>query len=379
MKKLKHPQLAMQRKRSLNSNSSSLKQEKLFNLERFFNLSPDILCIAGFDGYLKKVNPAFSNLLGYSEKELLQRPINDFIYEDDKSITSVLREKIKNNIPLLNFENRYVTKRGDIVWLSWTSISEKNDDLIYAVAKNITHIKKLEEERNLLLIDLAKLNADLKKFTYTTSHDLRSPVGNIISLFDLLDFSKIKDKETLEYLQLLRGVTFEMKATLDKYVDAITEDKKINIQVEKLNFQEILDNVCESIQELINKSETIIQVDFSKAETVEFSSFYLHSIFLNLISNSIKYAHSNRKPVVSIRTRKINNRIQLIFSDNGIGFDMKKAEGKIFGLNQSLHSKKESKGIGLYLVQSHLESLGGKINVKSKVNKGTTFTLSFRD
>ncbi|MFC0519547.1 PAS domain-containing sensor histidine kinase [Mesonia maritima] len=369
----------MQRKRSLNSNSSSLKQEKLFNLERFFNLSPDILCIAGFDGYLKKVNPAFSNLLGYSEKELLQRPINDFIYEDDKSITSVLREKIKNNIPLLNFENRYVTKRGDIVWLSWTSISEKNDDLIYAVAKNITHIKKLEEERNLLLIDLAKLNADLKKFTYTTSHDLRSPVGNIISLFDLLDFSKIKDKETLEYLQLLRGVTFEMKATLDKYVDAITEDKKINIQVEKLNFQEILDNVCESIQELINKSETIIQVDFSKAETVEFSSFYLHSIFLNLISNSIKYAHSNRKPVVSIRTRKINNRIQLIFSDNGIGFDMKKAEGKIFGLNQSLHSKKESKGIGLYLVQSHLESLGGKINVKSKVNKGTTFTLSFRD
>ncbi|MDR6301534.1 ATP-binding protein [Mesonia maritima] len=376
---MKHPQLAMQRKRSLNSNSSSLKQEKLFNLERFFNLSPDILCIAGFDGYLKKVNPAFSNLLGYSEKELLQRPINDFIYEDDKSITSVLREKIKNNIPLLNFENRYVTKRGDIVWLSWTSISEKNDDLIYAVAKNITHIKKLEEERNLLLIDLAKLNADLKKFTYTTSHDLRSPVGNIISLFDLLDFSKIKDKETLEYLQLLRGVTFEMKATLDKYVDAITEDKKINIQVEKLNFQEILDNVCESIQELINKSETIIQVDFSKAETVEFSSFYLHSIFLNLISNSIKYAHSNRKPVVSIRTRKINNRIQLIFSDNGIGFDMKKAEGKIFGLNQSLHSKKESKGIGLYLVQSHLESLGGKINVKSKVNKGTTFTLSFRD
>jgi len=140
----------------------------VYNLERFFDLSPDLLCIAGFDGYFKKINPIVSTTLGYTNEELLARPINDFVYADDKDITSQKRENIIKDNALFNFENRYVTKAGEIVWLSWTSMPISSEQVVFAIAKNITHKKKLEEDRNVLLSNITRINNDLKQLTYTT-------------------------------------------------------------------------------------------------------------------------------------------------------------------------------------------------------------------
>src|ERR1700761_2387639 len=149
-----------------------------FNLELFFELSPDLLCVAGFDGYFKKINPTVSKTLGYTNEELFSRPIDSFVHPDDRQQTHDKRENIKKDNALLNFENRYVTKTGEIVWLAWTSMPIKSDRVVFAIAKNITHKKKLEEERNALLTHLTKINGDLKQLTYSTSHDLRLPVSN---------------------------------------------------------------------------------------------------------------------------------------------------------------------------------------------------------
>src|SRR5688572_18009921 len=150
-----------------------------FEYELFFELSPDLLCIAGYDGYFKKINAAVPKLLEYSLEELYARPINDFVYEEDKNTTAEVRGELIKAKPLRNFENRYVTKSGEIVWLSWTSQPVESDQLIFAIAKNITHKKKQEEERNSLLADLTQVNKELKQLSYTTSHDLRSPVNNL--------------------------------------------------------------------------------------------------------------------------------------------------------------------------------------------------------
>src|SRR5687768_3827552 len=167
-----------------------------FKYDRFFELTPDLLCIAGYDGYFKKINPSVSNLLGYTMEELYARPINDFVHPDDKGITAKVREELTKCKPLYNFENRYLTKSGEIVWLSWTSLPVDSDQLIFAIAKNVTHKKRLEAERNAMLSNLTKINEDLRKLTYTTSHDLRSPVNNLLAVFNLIDTSKISDGET---------------------------------------------------------------------------------------------------------------------------------------------------------------------------------------
>jgi PAS domain S-box-containing protein len=126
------------------------KADQKYNLECFFELSPDLLCVAGYDGYFKKINPAVSKTLGYTDEELFAQPINSFIYADDKEMTASKRHLITKGIPLLNFENRYVTKTGEIVWLTWTSMPIKAEKLVFAIAKNITHKKKLEEYQRLL-------------------------------------------------------------------------------------------------------------------------------------------------------------------------------------------------------------------------------------
>jgi PAS domain S-box-containing protein len=122
-----------------------LKPQKVFDLEHFFEIAPDLLCIAGFDGYFKKINPAVSKTLGYTAEELFSAPINSFVHPDDQLITSQKRSALVEGQSLLNFENRYLAKDGSIVWLSWTSVPIKKDRLVFAIAKNVTYRKQIEE------------------------------------------------------------------------------------------------------------------------------------------------------------------------------------------------------------------------------------------
>jgi signal transduction histidine kinase len=98
---------------------------------------------------------------------------------------------------------------------------------------------------------------------------------------------------------------------------------------------------------------------------------------MNLLTNSIKYKSENKKLKISISTKKVNNKTVVKFKDNGIGIDLQRNSDHIFGLYQRFHDYPDSKGLGLYLVKSQIESLGGSITVTSEVNKGTQFTLTF--
>jgi PAS domain S-box-containing protein len=116
-------------------------QTDQFDLEYFFNLSPDLLCIAGFDGYFKKINPAVSKTLGYSLEELLNNPIDTFVHPEDRELTSRRRQELREGKVLFQFENRYVAKDGSVVWLFWTSVPIEKDQVIFAIAKDITRRK----------------------------------------------------------------------------------------------------------------------------------------------------------------------------------------------------------------------------------------------
>ncbi len=353
--------------------------DPLYKFEHFFELSPDLLCIASFEGYFKRINPSVSKLLGYSDEELKSRPISDFIYQDDKEMTKISRENtLSKSTPLVNFENRYQTKNGDIVWLSWTSMPVQTERLVYAVAKNITSEKKIEAVRNEHLANLTKINKDLKQLSYTTSHDLRSPVNNLISLFSLLDVSMIKDEETLKTIQLLKTSTENLSVVLNHSVDALIQKDKLQISIDELDLHETLNTVLSSVSSIIRNSKATVTADFTEFRTISFNKAYLESIYLNLLTNSIKYARAEAEPVITISTRIKNGIKQLVISDNGMGIDLEKVQDKIFGLNQKFHQHTDSKGIGLYLVYNHITNLNGSIEIKSKVNEGTEFTISFK-
>jgi PAS domain S-box-containing protein len=225
----------------------------MFNLEFFFELSPDLLCIAGFDGYFKRINPTVSKTLGYTDEELFARPINDFVHPDDRYITERNRDGLRKNSPLLNFENRYVTKTGDVVWLSWTSMPIESEQVIFAIAKNITHKRKMDDDRNLQLANLTRVNNDLKHLTYTTSHDLRSPVNNLLSVFSILDHYQIEDKQVLELIEVLKQATENLKDTLNNYLEVLSNKDIMNVSVEQLDLKDNLNIVLHSLKALLRK------------------------------------------------------------------------------------------------------------------------------
>lgn len=353
------------------------KQTSEYSLLPFFELTEDFLCVAGYDGYFKKINPAFVKLLGYSEQELFSFPISHLIHEPDKKPTSEFRDQLLKGKPLLNFENRYLTKSGEIVWLTWTSIVVKSEQLVYAIAKNITHIKKREEETTSLITELSSLNNELTQLSYTTTHDLKSPVNNLISLFSLMDVTEMTNEDNLLYLDLLKKSAENLRDTLNRYIDNIKERNKASTINEDLNLEQVLEDTIQPIQYLIKTSNTSLKLDFSEAKFLKSNSFYLHSIFLNLISNSIKYARPGIPLKIEITSKRDGNSIVVIFKDNGLGFDLKKFGNRIFKLNETFHNHPESKGVGLYLVYNYMQALGGSVNIESEVNNGATFTLGF--
>ncbi|MBE0392274.1 PAS domain-containing sensor histidine kinase [Flavobacterium sp. PL002] len=365
----------------IRSNQKIADQEidTFIKFKQFFELSPDLLCVAGFDGYFKQINPAVSNLLGYSQEELLAKPISFFVHHEDKKTTINAQNDLKNKIPLLNFENRYLTKNGTTIWLLWTSLPIESDSHVYAIAKNITYQKELEKERNQNLTDLININNNFKKLTYTAAHDLRSPVNNLLTIFDLLETDTINDPETAEFITLLKTTSLNLKDTLNEYVTMLDKQNEINEHLEEVHFQETLEDTVLSINALIENSQAKIDCNFTELKCIAFNKSNLKSIFLNLITNAIKYANPDYLPRISIFSKTSDDQKQLIVTDNGIGFDMEVVKDKIFGLHQKFHDHEDSKGIGLYLVHNHITSLGGNITVDSKVNHGTTFTITFKD
>ncbi len=343
--------------------------------DAFFELTPDLVCIAGFDGYFKKINPAVQETLGYSYDELYSKPIHHFIYKEDRKLTASVRSELLIATPLVNFENRYVTKSGEVIWLSWTSHPNHHAKVVFAIAKNITQIKKLEADRNTLLTNLTEINKDLRQIGYMTSHDLRSPVNNLLSICELIDYSKITDSETLELMEAIKICGEDLREKLNAYSKELRDKQSLHIPIQEVVFKKVLTKVTKSIGSLIKNSEAVVLGNFEELPKMTSNATYLESIFLNLMTNSIKYKKAGTKPVITITSQRVDHKAQLTFTDNGLGFDLEKVKDKIFGFQQTFHTHSDSHGIGLYLVYNHIQSLGGNIEVESKPGEGTTFRI----
>ena len=347
-------------------------------LNHFFTLSPDVLCIASEDCYFRKINPAMVKIMEYTEAELLSKLIPDFLHPDDRSMfLKELNEPMHESQPL-HFENRFLTKSGKIVWFEWEMVPLKSEGLIYAVAKDITQKKAMDEEKKQLIEALTNNNRELKQFSYITSHNLRAPLTNMLSVFDLLDETKITHRESATLIDALKTSTLHLNSTLNDLIDILIVKGNTNLALRKIQFDGVYQSVVNSIKHLIEESGAYLETDFSAAPEVLFNVEYLESIFLNMITNSIKYSKKNEIPKIKIHSYVKNKNIHLNFEDQGLGLDLEKVKDRIFGLYQKFHAHQDSKGIGLYLIHSQVTALGGSIAVESKPMEGAKFIICFK-
>ena len=249
---------------------------------------------------------------------------------------------------------------------------------IYASIINISERKKAQEERDKLTADIVQRNKDLEQFSYIISHNLRAPVANIIGTGNILNDNVHLSQEQKDTLS--RGLTKSVLKldTVIKDLNHILQVKReVNEVKEKVFFSKLVDDIKTSINNLIEKDDIEIKYDFSEVNEFATLKSYLYSIFYNLLSNSIKYRRPDVQSLIQIRSHRKNGKIELLFTDNGMGIDIEKKGDQVFGLYKRFHTNIEGKGMGLYMVKTQVEILGGKINIKSIVNKGTEFKIEF--
>ncbi len=305
------------------------------------------------------------------------------IHPDDYSFVKACAEKSFQTFVAGFFNAKIKRKNGDIrhVYSEWKFEFDegKKPIRIYGILQDITDRKVAEEEREKLINDTIQRNHDLEQFTFIISHNLRAPAANIIGLAEILQDETLTPQEQKEFLQ---GLTTSISGldTVIKDINAILQVKReVNEIKELISFSKLVSNVSTSIGNLIAKHHVRIKSDFSEVDEFYSIKVYLHSIFYNLINNSIKYSKPDEEPRIEIKSKKENGKIILTFKDNGLGFDMKTQAGKIFGLYNRFHSHVEGKGMGLFMVKTQVESIGGKITVASELNKGTEFTIVFKN
>lgn len=278
-------------------------------------------------------------------------------------------EELATQRDALFLQNKEVQEAHKLIEKQNEEIQFKNEYLEQEI------INRTQELRNTNL-ELIDHNSQLEQFAFIAAHNLRAPVARILGLANIIELSpKEEDRD-----QALRKIVSSSK-DLDSVVKDLTSI--LDIQKQTSNFTNVdlrpcLDRVIKTLEKELEETDALITSEIDSTPTLYAVSPYLESILYNLISNAIKYRDPTRRPVIKIKTILQQEYIELLISDNGLGVDLKKYKESMFNLYKRFHLHVEGKGLGLFLVKGQMVAMGGKIEVESEPDKGTTFFLHFK-
>ena len=329
------------------------------------------------------INPAFSVISGYTSDEIIGKSPEIFIGpnsnpEDHNTLIKAIKNKQECHIETLSYK-----KNNEPYWVNFNMLPVYNSDgeLSHwvSIQRDVTEEKKQEVEKEQLIKELTQNNKDLQQFSYITSHNLRAPLSNLTGLLNLIKDIPIENQELKEIIDGFNKSTHLLNETINDLVRVIIIKDNPSIEKQSLLLKDIFEDVFSQLDFLIGLHKPIIKFNFEEVTFLNTNKSYLESILLNLLTNSIKYKSETRKLKINIAAHQLEDSVVLTFKDNGIGIDLERNKDKIFGLYQRFHDYPDSKGLGLYLVKSQVETMGGTISIESKVNIGTTFTLTFKN
>jgi PAS domain S-box-containing protein len=364
-------------------------EQRLKLLETVITQSKDSIIITEADSKNTRipkiiyVNPAFSIMSGYHSDEIIGKTPNIFKgpnsdQQEYKKLISALKKKQECLIETISYK-----KNKEEYWVRFSMVPVYNteNELSHwvSIQRDVSEEKKQEKEKEQLIRELTQNNKDLKQFSYITSHNLRAPLSNLTGLLNLIEDIPIENQELSEIINGFSKSTHLLNDTINDLVKVIIIKDNPSIKKEDVPLNEIFENVFSQLSFQIELHKPIIMLNFEKVSVLNTNKAYFESILINLLTNSLKYKSESRKLKITITANQTDDTVYLIFKDNGIGIDLERNRDKVFGLYQRFHNYPDSKGLGLYLVKSQVETMGGAISIDSEVNKGTTFTLTFKN
>ncbi len=346
--------------------------------ERFFDLCLDMLCVTGFDGSFKRLNPAWEYALGFSRQEMMGYSSADLVHPDD--LEKTIADTGRTAEP---FENRYRCKDGSYKWLAWRAKPVPEEQLIYATARDITEQKKAEQALEATMIQLERSNNELQQFASIASHDLQEPLRAIQAFGDRLQtrYGALLNEEGRDYLTRMQNAATRMRSLIQD----LLAYSRVTTQTRPFTSVDLGSTVQATLADLtIRLEETGGRVEVGELPTIEADAMQMRQLFQNLIDNGLKFHRDDVPPVVKIHVQPSAQEgsdgeclVHIVVEDNGIGFEEKFVD-RIFSPFERLHNQRKysGTGIGLAICRKIAQRHGGDILVKSVPGQGSEFRFT---
>jgi len=361
-------------------------QEQLFLNKERLKMAVEAAGIGIWDLDLENnsvaLGDSFAANLGYNPDELA----NDLnflraqVHPDDLPyLAEIFQTQVTDSGDSSGRIIRIKTKSGEWKWCLVISKVMKRDHRnkathLSGIYLDVDDLKKKEIELSDLSSTLLKRNNELQQFAYITSHNLRSPVANLLSLVRLFKKEELGDLNR-SYFSKINECVAILHETLSDVNEILSFRAVPEEEAEPVQLELILKTVITSIAESIQTTETSITHQFTINE-IRFPKRILHSVFQNLITNAIKYRRPGTVAEIHLTADEMPDHYRITVADNGSGIDLDKYADKVFQLFQRFHMGIEGKGMGLYIVKNQLESYNATIHIESEKNKGTRFIIS---
>ncbi len=324
-------------------------------------------------GFYNYVSTSSYTLLGYAPADLLSKNAYDFLHPDDlEKVKSGLNEFLKMGLGIHTTSYRYKKKDGNYVWIESTNkltFKENTGEIegVISISRDIT-------ERKLFESKLEEKIKELDTFIYRSSHDLKGPLASLQGLINVSK-SEVQDIKAKEYIGLIERSVNHLDNILMDLLN-ITRITQGSIKYSKLNLATLISDTISSFENLAEykKIEWLLDIDENILLITDKS--LINNVLHNVIINAIKYYDRNKSnSFVKIVAHTYNQNVELIIEDNGEGIP-EELQKNIFDMFFRGNTKSSGTGLGLYIVKNAVEKLGGQIELKSKENKGSKFTIT---
>ena len=364
-------------------------------LRDMFEQAPVAICVFGGPTHtLDVINPSMAAIMGRPLAQLVGQPLLAALPEiADQGFVALLDQVRETRVPYLAHEQQvhwlrngqpytgyldYVYQplhdaQGAVVGVVWVAVEVTEQ--VHARQQVLDTNQALSAANE----QLTRTNVDLDNFIYTASHDLKAPISNIEGLLNTLrDELPPQDAggEVPYILELMQDSVNRFTRTIEHLTDVSRLQKEHNPPQEPVPLAGVIEDVRLDLAPLLRQTGGRLDIAVRAVPTVQFSVKNLRSVVYNLLSNALKYHHPDRAPLVQVRARTEGAYQVLEVQDNGLGLDLTR-EPELFGMFRRYHTHVDGSGIGLYMVKRMLENTGGRIEVRSTLGEGSTFTVYF--
>jgi len=241
---------------------------------------------------------------------------------------------------------------------------------------DVTPLKLMEIELLRSNKKVQEQNERLLNFSNIVSHNLKSHSNNLASILHAFSTASSEEDKS-KMFDFLKSISKGFSSTVS-HLNEITKSQNLaKLNPEQINLHELAEKLKMALLVQIQSSNAVVQNKIDKGISLCANSVYMESIILNLLTNAIKYKQETKPPVVELSCTQESGKTIIKIKDNGKGINLEKHGADLFGMYKTFHGNSDAEGIGLFITRYHVEAMGGQIEVESKVNSGTTFTLTF--